>query len=265
MYIDVHTHAFPEKVASVGIPKMAKISGYLPLTDGTAEDLSKKMDEWGIDRYIVQNIATKPGQMRKVNDYALSVLDEKTYAFGSVHPFDPGALQELDYVKASSLLGIKLHPDYQDFFADDEAVFPIYEKCEKLSMIILFHAGYDPLSPQIIHTMPQMLRRIALDFPRLTIIGAHLGGMYRFDEVERYLVGLPNVYLDTALMVDNIIDEEQYRRIIAHHGADHVLLGSDCPWSNPLTEISTLRKLGFAEADLDLIFSENANRLFGIT
>ena len=43
-----------------------------------------------------------------------------------------------------------------------------------------------------------MVGKAAEDFPKATFIGAHLGGMYRFGEVERFIAGKRNVYNSTA-------------------------------------------------------------------
>ena len=67
----------------------------------------------------------------------------KRQGFGSVHPSHPDALKELERIHALGIKGIKFHPDYQYFFVDEERMFPIYEKCGKLGLIVVFHAGWD--------------------------------------------------------------------------------------------------------------------------
>ena len=264
MLIDFHTHVFPDELAFKSIPKMAEVSGIQPFADGTASDLSSKMRDWSVDHYVVLNIATKANQSRKVNDFALTLKNEKVSSFGSVHPDDDDPLSELERIKALGIDGIKLHPDYQNFFADDQKLLGIYERCEELKLPVAFHAGYDPISPEIVHCSPQMLRKISCLFPKLVIIGAHLGGMNRFEDVEKYLAGAQNVYLDVSMVGRYLLDKDLYLRIIKKHGSERVLFGSDCPWSKPEIELGALKQIGLNVKELDRICYKNALELLRI-
>ena len=264
MLIDFHTHAFPDGLAEKSIPKMAEVSGLKPFADGTVSDLAHRMDEWGVDHYVVLNIAVKPNQSRKVNDFALSAKSSRVSVFGSVHPDDDDAEAELERIKSLGAAGVKLHPDYQKFFADDSRLFGIYEKCSQLELPICFHAGFDPVSPDVVHCTPQMLRKVADLFPGLTIIGAHLGGMNFFEDSEKYLAGTRNVYLDVSMVGRYLKDRDLYLRIIKKHGADRVLFGSDCPWSSPAVELKALKETGLGREELDRICYMNAAELLRI-
>ena len=141
-------------------------------------------------------------------------------------------------------------------------MFPIYEKCAELKLPVIFHAGFDVLSPDCIHCTPQMSAEVLGKFPDLTVILAHLGGNELWDDVEKYLVG-KNVYFDTAF-IDGHISDEQLLRIIRSHGADKILLASDCPWHTPALEIRFVESLDLSEEEKELIYYKNAGRLLGL-
>ncbi|MDR2520216.1 MAG: amidohydrolase family protein, partial [Eubacteriaceae bacterium] len=246
MLIDFHSHAFPGKIAHTAIPMMEAVSGFDAETDGTDADLKAKMKAWGVDRHVLLHIATRPGQHAKINAFAQSCLSEDTYCFGSVHPLDEGIAEILGQFREMGLSGVKLHPDYQSFFASDKEAYAVYGQCEELGLPICLHCGFDPKSPDLVHATPEMVGKAAEDFPKATFIGAHLGGMYRFGEVERFIAGKRNVYIDISMMAGHI-QAGQYRRIILSHGTDRVLYGSDCPWSTPETELSALKALGLGQ------------------
>ena len=87
MIFDIHTHCFPDALAPRAIGKLSFASGGLhPHTDGTLSSLENLMRAQGVDAFAVQNIATNPGQMKKVNDFAASMQCAHIYPFGSVHP-----------------------------------------------------------------------------------------------------------------------------------------------------------------------------------
>lgn len=162
MIIDMHTHCFPDPLAEKAMPMLALRSGNpCPAFDGTASGLKESVLSGGADRAAVLNIATNAHQQKKVNDFAISLLgDSVLIPFGSVHFESPDAISELDRLHDAGIKGIKLHPDYQGFFADDERMFPIYEKIGSLGMITVFHAGVDIGVPDPVHCTPQMLKKI---------------------------------------------------------------------------------------------------------
>ena len=90
---------------------------------------------------------------------------------------------------------------------DDLSYFPYYAKAEELALPILFHTGImaalpypdfpEGLSQSSRNMTPSALFNIASSFPRLTVIGAHLGGPW-FDETAWVLHRLPNVYFDIS-------------------------------------------------------------------
>lgn len=267
--IDFHTHAFPPAIASRTLQTLADVSGTTPTGDGTRESVLRNLRESEAALAVVLNVVTKPGQETTVNNTAktfdaFASGEGSTVYFGGVHPDSPHAAQELYRIKALGLKGVKIHPDYQKVEICDERYFPIFEAAEKLGLIVVSHAGWDPLSPDKIHALPQMSARVLRTFPRLKLVLAHFGGMYRYDEVERHLAGkFENLYLDTAFSA-GIIEPEQARRIIAAQGAERVLFGSDFPWHTTKQEAEFLSGLGLRPEEERLIFSENAERLLGM-
>ena len=265
MLIDFHTHLFPDALASRTIPKLAQVSGCTPYSDGTLAGLRRQMDAWGVDLAVSLHIATKPGQQTNVNNFAASVQSDRLISFGSVHPDAPDALEEMERIKTLGLHGIKLHPDYQGFFVDDPKVFPIYQKAAELELPVLLHCGWDPVSPGTVHAEPQALARVLKAFPQLTVVGAHLGGMERYDDVEEYLAGrFSNLYLDISMSPRYCRDPEQFRRILKSHGTDRILFGTDCPWGNAPETVAYLKEAGLTPEENEKICSGNAKRLLGL-
>ena len=262
MYIDFHTHAFSEKIVERAMSKLILTSPMEPVTDGTVSGLKDVMNRSKIDISVVLPIATKPSQHEVINNWASEIQCSNIVSFGSIHPEGEDALKELERIKALGLHGVKFHPDYQDFFVSDRRYYPIYRKCAELDLPVIFHAGYDPASPGNIHGMPEDFARINDELPELTMILAHMGGMYRWDEVERHLLGR-DIYFDTAVVAGEI-GMAQFSRLIEGQGADRILFASDCPWDDPLNEIEMIRELGLSAEDEKKIFYGNAERILGI-
>ncbi len=262
MYIDFHTHAFDDKIAQRAVEKLAAVSGFTPHTNGTVSDLMRVLREDGIDRAVLLPVATKPTQQMVINNQSAQMNCRELVCFGSVHPEAEDALQELERIKSLGLLGVKFHPDYQGFTVDDNKMFPLYKKCEELGLIAVFHAGYDPLSPDFIHCMPEAAARVARMFPNLRFVFAHLGGMNCFEDVLENLAGIENVWLDTAFLAGRI-DGELLLKIIKKHGAERILLASDLPWQRPGEAVKQIEGLDLSEEEKQMILHKNGELLLG--
>lgn len=267
MYIDFHVHAFADKIAQRAMDALMENSSSFdlhPTTDGTIGKLKEVLVSRNISKAVLLPIATKPSQQTTINNWAASVKDDFFCPFGTVHPLAEDWSQELERIKELGLYGIKFHPDYQNFFIDDDMMMPIYQKCSDLELPVLFHAGLDPLSPEVIHCLPESAAKIADMFPDLTMILAHGGGLMKWDDVEKYLAGRPGkLYFDVSVIAE-YISSEQLLRIIKKHGADRILYGSDSPWSDPAAEIKMINDLALSEEEKEMIFCKNAEKLLNI-
>lgn len=264
MIIDFHTHAFSEKIVDKAIARLSANSGLMPQCRGTLESLVQTQRQNGVDLSVVCNIATKPSQHSVINSFAASIARQTPYAigFGSVHPLADDALDELDRIHALGLKGIKLHPDYQQFFVDDPRCIPVYEKISRLGLITVFHTGLDLGATGEYENTPERMSHIIEAFST-PVVAAHLGGGLDPKNVLRYLVGKPNLYLDTAHCYGRMRHLGATR--IAHaQGADHLLYGSDMPWSRPEEEIFFVHSLGFSSEEEEKILGGNAKKLLGI-
>lgn len=261
MYIDFHTHAYADKIAKRTIQALKETAKLPCITDGTVAGLISALDKNGIDKAVVLPIATKPTQHEVVNSWAKSIESDRLIPFGSVHPFGDDAIEYLDKIKESGLKGIKLHPDYQGFEFDDKRVYPLYKKCAQLGLVVVIHAGFDPVSPKKVHATPKMIANVMESIPNLTLVAAHLGGMNLWESVYTELAGrFENLYLDTAF-VSSFIEPELFEKIIKTHGAQRILLASDTPWENTKNEIEAIEKAALSDEEKSLIFSENAKRI----
>ena len=261
MIIDFHAHCFPDAIAPKAMPKLIAHSGArYTYTDGTVGGLLASMDSAGIDRCVVANIATNPRQQRSVNDFAISLLGNPRFIpFGSVHPAAPDALDELRRLKDAGIKGIKLHPDYQDFFPDDPRVFPIYGQAARLGLVTLFHAGVDIGLCNPVRSTPARLANALPRFECAPVVAAHFGGYILWREVLEHLCGR-DVYFDTSYCARKM-PPPWAKEIIEAHGTGRILFGTDLPWTDPLDEIEFVRQISAGEAMAADILGGNAIKL----
>lgn len=263
-YFDFHTHAFADRIAERAMKSLAETSDTTPLTDGTLADLKRVMAERGVDGFMVLPIATKPSQQTVINDWAGDIMGDGVYCCGSVHPDASDAVDEVKRIRERGLCGVKFHCEYQGFFPDETRMLPIYRQIAAEGMFAVFHGGWDPFSADLIRATPERLAAAAKAVPQLTFVLAHLGGMRLWDDIERHIAGrLPNVLLDVSVIA-GMIDDEQLLRIIRKHGADRILFASDCPWDDPVNELTMIDRLSLTDAEKEMIYHCNAEKLLGI-
>jgi len=257
---DFHTHIFPDDLAPHALGKLAYGNHTVPFTDGTLKGTIAATAPHGISGFLTLHIATNVKQQANVNNFAIATqVSGAAYAFGSVHPNSPDALSELKRIKQAGLKGIKMHPDYQDFYLASKSLYPIYDLCRDLDLTILFHAGHDPAFKDL-KASPDDIKTIAKDFKGLKFVAAHFGGLMLADKVADELAGKAEVYLDTSCAV-GFIDDKTATKIISRHGAENILFGSDCPWGSPKQHFEFIDSLLLSDNQKELIFSKNAERL----
>lgn len=263
MLIDFHTHAFPEKIAGRAMANLSHASGGLePQTDGTLSGLKAEMQKDGVDISVVLGIATNPAQQTNVNNYAAEMnKDSSIVAFGSVHPDAPDALEELERIKELGLKGIKLHPEYQEFFVDDERMKPIYKKISELGLITLFHAGQDYGYNEPFRCMPDAMER-ALKWFDAPVIAAHWGGVGCGKEVVKHLCG-KDIWFDLSFGYGRM-PKSFAQEIADKHTPDRLLFGSDMPWHRPAWEKRLIETLDLSTEDKEKIYYKNAMKLLKI-
>ena len=262
MLIDCHVHIFPDQIAAAAINRICLQAGTIPYANGTAYGTLKKLDEWGVDKAVVLNIATNPLKQRKVNDAALRLRSDRLLTLGSVHPYAEDALSEVDYVADNNMVGIKLHAEYQGFDLLEDKALAVYQRCQERGLLVFFHAGGDLAYPSSFRTSPERVLEILRNFSKLQLVLAHLGGFRMWDEVYRDLCGTSACF--DISFAPAYVDGTTFLKIIQKHGSEKILFGSDCPWQSSRDTLEYLKSFNLPKEDFEMICSGNAQRIFGI-
>ena len=277
MIIDFHTHCFPEGVAPKALTRLAAASRVAPHTDGTAGGLSVAAREAGVDLSVVLPVATSPGQVPSINDFAAR-LNERTaetglLSFGGAHPDDPEGKKHLRQAAERGMKGVKIHPVYQGVDIDDPRFVRLLSEAGALGLTVVTHAGDDIGFPGVVRCSPAMIRRALRQAGPVTLVLAHMGGWMQWDEVGE-LADLP-VCLDTAFSTGavpltegaplRLLDEAGFLRLARAFGPERVLFGTDSPWSGQRESLDWIRALPLPHEEKDAILGGNAARLLGLS
>ncbi len=185
---------------------------------------------WVDDRYVADYVAAHPDTL---------------VGFLSVDPTQEGWQRELeDGHKALGLRGIKLLPMYAGFSPDDERLDPLWHYATRHRLPVLLHTGTTFVAQAPLEfTLPRLLDRVAIRFPEVVIILAHLGHPYEGECVVT-IRKHPNVYADLSALHYRPFQLYNSLMLVQEYGVwDKVLFGTDYPFTTVNATIDGLRKL----------------------
>lgn len=251
----------PEQAGAFAPPTMAELAnrhggaGAGP-RDWYVSDLIEAMDTHGIAKSVVMC-----GGVQVTNDNLAAAVrqhPDRLVAFASYEHFQPNSRDALTTAKAVAAmergvrdLGFKgigeLILERFGPVAPSELYVelrPIMEVCKKYRVPVFIHTGYDPVTFRIERSGdeenswsylpaplkyrdPIYLDDVALEYPDVPIILAHMGGRFlrHFEGALMLAFRHKNVYLTTAGAPSEFI-----ARAAAEVGANRMIWGSDWAW-----------------------------------
>lgn len=257
--IDMHNHAFVEKISKKAVTNLANFyNANLNSQKGTYEDLKYNVEKAKIDKFLFCASATNPHQVVSLNNYIISHLEPCNIGFGSIHIDFENPVEEIKRIISLGVRGLKLHPDFQEFNADDPRLEPIYLYCRDNAIPILIHTG----DKRFTYSSPKRVRNVIDNFKGIKIIAAHLGGYNQWEDSKKYLCG-QDVYFDTSSTISSLGVKESVK-IIRAHGADKIFFGTDYPMTTHEEELKNFLNLGLTEKEQELILHKNAEKFLDI-
>jgi predicted TIM-barrel fold metal-dependent hydrolase len=263
--IDAHNHIWPEKIVCKAKECLEGCRFVKKLvTLPTVDNLLNVMDESEISKSIVSSVASYSRQVVSINNWLFSINQKRLVIFASIHPFFDAFKEELKRIKDNAF-GVKLQPEFQNFYVDDEKTFPLYEELQKLSLPILLHCGAEINTSGEIYSYssPERILRVIKKFPKLKIIGAHMGGFLMWEESLGELAG-KDVYFDTSDSI-RLMKKELLEQFFVKHGFDKIIYGSDFPIQDPKEEIAFIKTLNISEENKQKILSLNIKKLLSMS
>lgn len=257
--IDFHTHAFPDELAATAIPYLEAEGDVKAFLNGTVEDLLRSMDRSGINKSVICSIATRPKQFRSILEWSKKVRSKRIIPLPSAHPAAEDISEQIRMIAEEGFIGIKLHPYYQEFSIDEERLSPLYEALIRHNLLVVMHTGYDIAYPRIDICGPTRVLNVIGRFPDLKLVTTHMGAWDDWQAVRKLLIGKP-IYMEISYALD-FLKPQIARDMITSHPSDHILFGSDSPWSDQKNTLQLLQNLNLDPHLFDRITRINAEKL----
>lgn len=161
-------------------------------------------------------------------------------------------------------VGIKLHPDMNQFPADDQRVDGYLKLCRDYRIPALFHSGESGTNsdPRKIYAVARRFPEVSVVLYHMGFLGPHEGAISVVEESIRD--GDAQLYLETAQA-----DPQMVVQAVRELGAERVLFGSDATYYGDKHYeeyrglIETLKD-SLSEEEFELVIRGNAKSLFRI-
>jgi predicted TIM-barrel fold metal-dependent hydrolase len=246
----------------LGQEQYANIPGYLG-GDGDrgvgVEDLLARMDRARVDTGVLA-----PG-LAGVTD-ALEVADAHPGRFlvaGVVtNPGRPTRnVQRIREAARHPRFGlVRVAPLFTQVPIDDPKHYPIYQVCEELGIPVGVNVGVPGPKVRSRVQHPELLEDVLIDFPDLTIIGAHMGHPYE-ELLINYMRKWDRLYLSCSAYAPKYLDRSLLRYMASSTGRGRVLWASDDPWFPMQRSIDEARALDLDDEAMELFLGGTARRL----
>jgi predicted TIM-barrel fold metal-dependent hydrolase len=277
--IDVHVHAEVSREGHDPMPPELREASKKYFRGGggepTADDVAAYYRERNMAAVIfVVDYESRSGRPPISNEEVAEVAaanPDVLIPFASVDPARPNAVEEARrLISEHGVRGFKFHPNMQEFFPNDRAVYPLYEAIAEAGLPALFHTGHSGIGSglpgggglRLKYSNPIYVDDVAADFPELPIILAHPSFPWQ-DEALSIAMHKPEVYIDLSGWSPKYFPPQlvQYANTLLKR---QVLFGSDYPMITPDRWLKDFERLDIDPEVKPLILKENAARLLGL-
>lgn len=272
MRIDMHTHAFADKVARHALDA---IMSHLPAEyhtrfDGRLATLVSQLKANGFDHGVLCQIATKPEHFAPIMAWSRAIsagefgedAARMMVPLPSVHPDDPDRFAHLAEVARAGFKGVKLHPYFQRFVLDDPKLIDYFRAVRDCGLFAEVHVGFDIGFPFDDLCCPHRIVNVIEKLPDLRFMVTHFGGWLAWEEASRLLIGQP-VDIEMSMAI-GFCEPAKIKEMILRHPEDRLYFGSDWPWSDYAVTLPFLESCGLPASRIDALMGGNAARWLGL-
>jgi predicted TIM-barrel fold metal-dependent hydrolase len=273
--IDVHVHPPTKEYLVDSGEGYLKNAFQILERQKTIDEMVEEFRAAGVERAVLLAWDARPATKRPPtsNEYVKGLVDAHDgffLGFGSVDPWrTEEALKELErFPEEFGFPGLKLHPSAQAFHPNDRRFYPLWERCEELGLIVLFHVGHTGFGAglpggagiRLEYSRPiPYIEDVAVDFPDLQILCAHPGWPWH-DELLALALHKSNIWIDLSGWSPKYLPPS----VVQHANSllqDKMLFGTDYPVISPERWMSDLDELGLKPEVVEKILRTNAMRL----
>ena len=163
----------------------------------------------------------------------------------------------------------KIHPVHGGFEPADRMLYPAYGLCEERGIPVIMHCGTSTFAGSVNgYGEPALLDPVFRDFPDLTVVLAHGGRGWWYDQAAFLALMRPNTWIEVAGLPPARLPDYYGRSLVRL--ASKMVFGTDWPGvpgvqRNARTLEKVLLESGCSEDEVALALGGNAAHIFGLS
>jgi len=276
--IDAWVNIFPEAFAARWAAKdeqqgVVQLFGPDLAKGPTVESLIDAMDEAGIQTGILTAGLSDPERAHRRGGFAaedfLAIADEHPGRFLVSATVDRIA-KPLDNVRRlrelaehPALVLARVTPLVEQYDLNHRLYYPVYAAAAELGLPVSINIGIP--GPQVRSRCqdPVHLEDVLIDFPTLTVIGAHMGHPYEALLIQ-YMLKWPQLHLMTSAYLATYMDPAMVKFMDSSRGRGRILFASDHPVIGAKKALDAARALPLSADGMAQYLGGAACRIFDL-
>ncbi|TDD04663.1 amidohydrolase [Nonomuraea deserti] len=245
--------------------------GWRSAFDGDGVVIPSAFDELlaaeGVDRAILLcEYSPKVTGIQPVEDL-LPIVEHNPGRFAFLanvnpHLHHPIAAELLRQVGLGAI-GLKIHPVHGGFSPADPMLYPAYQVCAERGLPVVVHCGTSTFpGSSVTMGAPELLGPVLRDFPGLTLVLAHGGRGWWYDQAAFLALMHDDVWIELSGLPPARLPD-YYQRFDLRRLARAFVFATDWPGVPGIARNArALARLGLDDETLDLVLGGNAMRIY---
>ena len=245
MIVDVHTHLWdlPEQMGPGTARLLAAASDTADdQLDASPEAYDEAMEP--IDHSIILGFHSRYLDASIPHEQVARYVSRnpaKYLGFAGIDPMVSESVESLDEAQDLGLVGVLISPAAQGYHPTHSKAMRLYEKCQERGLPVVVHPGtHLDMAAVMEFSQPHLLDGVGREFPELRLVLAQTG--HPWTDPALWLVGKHrHFYADLSDLT--LRPWQLYNVLLLAHQQgvmDHLLLGSDFPFSTPELAVKTI-------------------------
>lgn len=275
MIVDGWVNLFPEAFAAKWAAQEEQ-AGVLQLfgpdlaKGPTVEGLVAAMDGAGVDLGVLTSGLSDAERTHRKGGYAaedfFAIAEQHEGRFLVAATVDraakptANAARVRELAQHDALAMVRVTPLVEQYELNHRLYYPVYAACEELGLPVSINIGIP--GPQVRSRCqdPVLLEDVLIDFPRLTVVGAHMGHPYEALLIQ-YMLKWPQLHLMTSAYLATYMDPALVRFMDSSRGRGRVWWASDHPVIPAQKALDAARALPLSDEGMALFLGDAAHAI----
>ncbi|WP_214109375.1 amidohydrolase family protein [Acrocarpospora catenulata] len=242
----------------------------LKFTGKSVEEFVASMDDADVDVVLIPSAKMASYETSQLiwnvrEEQVVEIADSAPGRVKGLFGIDPregmaGVRRLEEWIGSGHFVGAHLHPYGFNLPVNHRRFYPFYAKCAELGVPVVMQVGHSAERMPSEMGRPLLIDDIALDFPELSIVGAHTGWPW-VEELIALAWKHRNVYIGTSAHHPKYWDPSLVR-FANSRGKGKVLFGTDYPVMDHKGALKAVIELPFKDEARELVVGGAARSIF---